>query len=305
MQHFCTKLHPSYPVPDSVMNLSKEEAVWFISEILGITIPKNLEDNRLAFLNELVKAIHSLVPFQSITLLGQAEATRHKPTLEEIKTAMMGGLGGLCYTIGVFTTFLLRVLGYKAHLSAGSIHDHPDNHVIVIVQDLTTPGSKHLVDAWCGWPTCEAIPLDFEEESPVYHCSFLEFKFIREHDYFVRFHRNDRYAQAKPSAVEWRKVCKFDSIPRDLSHFDQSMTDVYTIPGARSPFLVSFRAVIYNDLKLVAIKDTTLLLENDCHEVEARKLQSREELIETVKRYFPKFTAEDVTNAADYLHLLD
>ena len=35
----------------------------------------------------------------------------------------------------------------------------------------------------------------------------------------------------------------------------------------------------------IAIKDTTLLLENDSHEVEARNLQSREELIETVKRY--------------------
>ena len=118
------------------MNLSKEEAVQFVTEILGISVPSNLEEDRVTFLNMLIKATHSTVPFQNIMLLGQAEADRHKPTLKETKSAMMGGFGGCCYTIGVFMTYLFQALGYEAHLSAGSINNHLDNHIIAIVEIL-------------------------------------------------------------------------------------------------------------------------------------------------------------------------
>ena len=259
------------------MNLSKDEAIRFMAEVLGIVDLKNRKEDRLSFLNELIRAIHRSVPFQNITLLQQTEEGRHRPTLDEIKSAMMSGFGGLCYTVGVFTTYLLRALGYETDLVAASIHKHPDNHVIAIVHNLTGSGSKHLVDAWTGWPTFEAIPLDFIEESPIYHYSFLEFKFVKEGDTISRFHRKgDKYSRSDVNELnaieEWRLICEVDLTPREVSYFDHSMSELLTKPGVRSPFLVSFRAVVYQgkDMKLVAVKNLDLLLENDSHEVEVR-----------------------------------
>lgn len=291
------------------MNLSKEEAIQFVTEVLEIN-PKKFGEDRILFLNELIKAVHCSVPFQNITLLCQPEAYRHVPTLKEINTAVMGGYGGLCYTIGVFMTHLLEALGYEVYLSAGSINSSSsNNHVISIVQNLTFPGSKHLVDAWSGWPTFEAIPLDFENESPIYNHSYLEFKFVREGHTILRIHwKGDKHLEASSCEYVvdgWIRVCELDLTPRNISFFDQSMTNVYTKPGVMSPFLVSFRAVVYRELKLVAIKDSTLLLENDNHELEVTKFQTHEEMSKTVSKYFPQFRVEDVTKAMDSLHLLE
>lgn len=298
------------------MDLSREEAVWFVTEILGITDQKNLSEDRLQFLNDLIKAFLRTVPFQNVTLLCQPEEERHKPTLKEIKETIMGGRGGLCYSLGVFAMHLLKALGYEAHLVSGSIRGYPDNHVIVIVENLTSPGSEHLVDAWTGWPTFQAIPLNFDNESPVYFHSFLQFKFVRESSTkVVRLHKkgsNVTYSMPKfeDSDVpdEWKKVCEVDLTPREISYFDTSMSELHTVPGARSPFLVCYRAVVYRgkDLRLVAIKNTDLLIEKDCgRKVDVRTLNSREELMDAMKTYFPQFTIEDVTKAIDSVHLWD
>ena len=289
------------------MHLSKEEAVQFVTEVLGISSPmRKLGEDRTLFLNELIKAFHRSVPFQNITLLCQSEPDRHVPTWEEIKAALMGGFGGLCYSMGTFMRCLLEALGYETYFPASSIF-FPNNHITTIVQNLTRPGSKHLVDVACGYPTFQAIPLDFEKESPIYYHSFLEFKFLREGNTILRFHRKGEVEGTIPGREHvvdgWRRICEVNLTPRDLSYFDQPMTDVYTVPGAHSPFLVSFRAVVFRELKMIAIKDTTLLFENDNHELEATELSSREEMIKTVCKYFPQFTVDEVTKGMDMLHL--
>ena len=297
-----------------MMNLSKEDSLHFVTNVLGVHDPESkLKEDHVAFLNELIKAVHSSVPFQNITLLNQDVAEQHVPTVEDIKADLMGGKGGLCYTIGVFITHLLQAIGYDTYLCAGSIMVFDSsNHVICIVENLTSPGSKHMVDAWTGWPTFEAIPLDFQDESPIYSFSFLESKFIRKGTTIQRFHRRgERYAEVPFPTDQhidgWRKMCEFDvSIQREISFFEQPMSRVYKQPGDVSPFLVSFRAVTYRaDLKLVAIKNDSLLLENDSHEVETTKLQSRKEVCEAVKKYFPQFTSEDVMKALKNVNLLE
>ena len=295
------------------MDLSKEEALQFVTDVLGIPDPdKKLQEDRVPFLNEIIKGIHCSVPFQNITLLIQDVADQHVPTLEEIKADLMGKKGGLCYTIGVFGTYLLQALGYDAYLCAGSIMVFDSgNHVICIVRNLTSPGSLHMVDAWTGWPTFEAIPLDFQDESPIYNFSFLEFKFIRKGTLIQRYHRKGESYAEMPFDTDqhldgWRKMCEFDTaIPREISFFEQPMSRVYKQPGDLSPFLVSFRAVTYKDLKLVAIRNDTLLLEKEKHEVKTTKLQSRKEVCEAMGKYFPQFTAEDVMKALDSVHLLE
>ena len=291
------------------MQLDKTEALKFITDVLGISSHlRELEQNRLLFLNELVKAFSHKIAFQNVTLLSQHLPDRHIPTWEEIKTAVMESRGGVCYTAGVFIKILLEALNYDTYFAAGTVC-YPNNHIMTIVKDLSFAGSKHLVDV-NGYPSFEAIPLDFEHESPIYYHAFLEYKFIREGCKIFRFHRKGEYRPLVPgheyNVDGWRRLCEVDLTPRDLSYFKQSMTDVYTIPGKNSPFLVSFRAIIYKDLKLAAIKDNTLLLENDKHEVEVTEISNQEEMIKTVNKYFPSlFTIEEITKAIDYLKLYE
>ena len=292
------------------MNLSKEEAIYFVTEVLqmGDDPERKLQEDRQRFLNELIKTIHCSIPFQNITLLVQDVADQHVPTAEEIKADLMNRKGGLCYTVGVFVTHLLQALGYDAYLCAGSIMvSDSSNHVICIVENLTRPGSKHMVDAWTGWPTFEAIPLDFLDESPVYKFSYLEFKFIRNGTVIHRYHRKDYAELPFPSLDGWRKMCTFDmAVYLQLSFFEQPMFRVlYKQLGDLSPFLVSFRAVIYRDSKLLAIRNDTLLLENDSGEVKATKLQNRKEICDAVTKNFPQFTAGDVMKALGSVSILE
>ena len=165
-----------------------------------------------------------------------------------------------------------------------------------------------MVDAWSGWPTFEAIPLNFQDESPIYNFSFVKFKFIRKGTLIQRYHwKGESHDEISEQHLnEWRKTCEFDvAIPREIPFFEEPMSRVYKQPGDLSPFLVSFRAVMYKDLKLIAIRDDALLLEKDGHEVETTKLQSRKEVCEAVTKYFPQFTAEDVMKALDSVHLLE
>ena len=246
------------------MTLSEEEAHKFIADVLKLSESRaKLKTHRAEFLDELVKAYHGLVPFQNVTLLSQAVEDRHVPTWAEIKAAVMGGYGGLCYTLSGFMHALLASLGYDVHLASGNIF-YPDNHVMVIVNNLTSSGSLHLVDM-NGYPTFEAIPLDFAKESPVYCHSFLRYKFIRAgSDIIWRMHRQE-FEEGRPmvSGQEciidgWRRVCVMDLTPRELSSFYETMVAVYTRPEVNSsPFLRSYHAVWYPDLRLVAVKNCT------------------------------------------------
>ena len=163
------------------MTLSEDEAHKFIADVLQLSSDSRgkLSSDRVKFLDDLVKAYHSTIPFQNITLLSTPVEERHVPTWNDIKESVMGGYGGLCYTVSGFMKVLLTSLGYDAHFaSAAFFFGYPDNHVTVIVNNLTASGSLHLVDM-SGYPTFEAIPLNFVKESPVYHHSFLRYKFVR------------------------------------------------------------------------------------------------------------------------------
>lgn len=46
------------------------------------------------------------------------------------------------------------------------------DHVVVIVRNLTHAQSLHLVETGYGNPTFKAVPLNFEQESETYRQSF-------------------------------------------------------------------------------------------------------------------------------------
>ena len=61
---------------------------------------------------------------------------------------------------------------------------------------------------------------------------------------------------------------------------------------------------MYKDLKLIAIKNDLLMLENDEQKLVVTKMQSREEMVTTVKKYFSTFTVKEITKPMEYIQLL-
>lgn len=208
----------------------------------------------------------------------------------------MSGKGGICYTLNTFNKFVLEALGYDSYLATSDIMK-PDNHVVTVVDSLDTPGDKYIVDVGLGVPNFEPIPYDFEEESPVYSQSFSQFKYVRKDGKLTRYHKKYSAPLMPPNMegdVEWRPFnVSDDKLPRkELSYFDDAMEEVYTdLDCVITPFNKSFRAVGYRkegaDLKLVAIQDSTLLLENESHYLDKVKLKSVEEILEAIDRYYP------------------
>ena len=245
-----------------------------------------------------------------MTLLGQPAEERRVPTWEDIRAAVMGGYGGLCYTLSVFMNALLTALGYDMYLAGGSVYYDSDTHVIVIARNLTTRGSLHLVDL-SGFPTFGAIPLDFENESPVYHNSVHLYKFIRVNSKIIwRMHRQD-LEQERPLVhgrecfVDgWRRFCQINITPRDLPSFYDTMVAVYTKPELNAtPFFKTLHAVWYPGSKMVAVRNCAFKVEHEQGKEEKKGISTREEMTMIMTTHFPNMLVSHLAQALDYLHL--
>ncbi len=282
--------------------LSQEEAVYFTSEVLGIEKPiERKRADALTFLNELIVRFQEVIPFQSLSLIAESPHLRRRPTLEEIKRDVMCRKGGLCYGLNAFMKFLLEALEYDVYFVIADIAA-PENHMITIVRNLNSDGGdQYLVDVGVGWPTLEAIPLDF-----VYKHSFLEYKFAREGQKLSRWHRTSSKTDVdtlpvKKEDVEgnWKRVVKIDMTPRNLTYFDAPMDVVYT-SAAASPFHTSLRIVSYAGQKAVCIKDMSLLLEDDNHTLCEIKVTDEKAFLQTVQEYFPQLYSTAADSLKNY-----
>lgn len=287
----------------TVEMLSREDAVYFVSEVLGIERPlERKREDAHGFLNEMIVRFQHTIPFQNLTFIAVDPHLRRRPTQEEIKQDVMGRRGGRCYSLNSFMKFLLEALGYTVYFVISSIVN-ADNHMITVVCDLDRDGDRYLVDVGVGFPTFQAIPLDFAHESATYKHSFLEYKFVREKGQIHRWHlrKTDSILPAKPSDIigSWKRAMKIDLTPRDFAHFDAPMDAVYTDPTL-TPFHTSIRAISYVDHKAICIKDMTLLLEDDNHTFQEVKMVDRSALLHAVQKYFPQLYSAAVESMRNY-----
>ncbi|KAJ8024543.1 hypothetical protein HOLleu_34477 [Holothuria leucospilota] len=98
----------------------------------------------------------------------------------------MSRQGGTCMWINPFTKALLEQLGHTTYLIPGNAIPVMDikrpTHISTIICDVSYPGSRHLVDPGIRWPHNEAVPLNFERESPEYKVHKLRTKFFKTED---------------------------------------------------------------------------------------------------------------------------
>ncbi|BFZ05905.1 hypothetical protein BsWGS_08944 [Bradybaena similaris] len=173
--------------------LTTDEALKYLEDVLGISateVPslsdKSVPDGtKLSFLEKLIRAFIEREPFQSFCLMSHDIEKRRRPSWDEIKRDLLSGRGGLCYWLNAFMYALLTALGCDASLTY-STYDvgrySPNNHLIVLLHDLLTPGSLHLVDVGTGYSIPRVISLDFSLESEEFTDSFMTYKFQKESD---------------------------------------------------------------------------------------------------------------------------
>ena len=275
--------------------LSKEEAVYFLREILSIELPvQKLQKDKAKFLNEIVLAYIEKIPFQNLHLLAAAYRDHnHVPTWAEIKEAMMSGSGGICYTIDVFMKVLLETLGYKVYFAACKIKE-PSDHITTVVQNLSHEGSRHLVDL-NGYPNFEVVPLDFPETSPVYNFSFCKHYFKKEGEETILRYNVKGLERCHENLFETIHLA-----PQELPHFSSAMHRIYT-NQEESGFLQALRAISYRGRKCVTVRGTTLFLENDLCTLQKTTLESQERTIAILKEHFPQIGPNTVSDALAYL----
>ncbi|XP_023931193.1 arylamine N-acetyltransferase 1-like [Lingula anatina] len=273
--------------------LSKEEATVFVENVLGlIDIQMRFNTDRLSFLNDIIYEYHCKVPFHNVDLLALPVSERRLPNLTELKERGLSGRGGLCYQNNTFLYFVLRALGYDVTLVKGQVK-YPGNHVLLVAHDVVTSGDSYLIEAGMGYPTMKAIPLDFQDESPVYTFSFCTLKYVRMEDgEFHRMHKGlakDSYKGENDLDNSWRYVYSFNTAPCILKDFESSMVRPYTNPTT-SIFLNSLRAVRFPNGKLLAIKNTSILEDKD-DAVFATEVKDSETLKNTLSVLFPMLSS--------------
>ncbi|XP_066267369.1 arylamine N-acetyltransferase, liver isozyme-like isoform X2 [Branchiostoma lanceolatum] len=278
--------------------LTREEALVFLAEDLGINgVEKRLLDDKLGLLNDIIRSYHNFAPFQNLTLLSTEENDRAAPSAEQVKQDVLSGKGGLCMTQNFFVYFLLQALGYDVFLMSSDV-SYPKNHVVVGARNVTEEDDVYLVEAGCGYPTFQAIPLNFPEESPAYEHSFIEYKFVRKGELIERQHRRGETRPLGPGQQpwDWRRYYDFTLLPREVEFFREPMNTVCTVPGT-SPFLQSLRVITFQEDRLWAIKDWSLLVEQEDHTLKETKIQSMSEMMAIIEDLAPKIDQAIVLKA--------
>ena len=205
----------------------------------------------------------------------------------------MSGLGGHCGVISAFTWQILKSLGYSAYLCGCSVPGTIiSTHLALIVKDLVNPGDIHLVDCGLGQPTFKAISLNFNEESPIFQESFLEYKYIKHDDKLFRMNgkgdqvkRNDPPVEGVDFIIgKWRRFYEFS-----LQDFEREtlkrLGDYFDVRCAPKNFPP--RAAIYPEGKAVTIFGNNLLIEEEDKTLKKTKLRSDDEIMKAYQDYFP------------------
>ncbi len=265
--------------------LSFEEAFEYSSDILKISITGGKGSYSLKLLNQLIQASHEIIPFQSVTLMAKPLHERKKPTIDEVKSAVVSKQGGLCYTVNSFMKHLLDGLGFEVYHASSTIK-HTNDHIVTIA---VIEGLRYLVDVGNGYPTFEAILIDFEKESKIYCHSFLEYKFVKEEgsDKILRLHKKGDFRCINTHTC-WRTACIIDTTPRDDTFFDKPMSHIYSCPD-HLIFHTSLRIILFPQGQAIVLHDRKFYVEA-CH---TRELVLKEEFstdaetLEKIKQMFP------------------
>ena len=291
--------------------LTREVAIQFLQNSWKINdVELRLKTDRESFLNKLIQTFYERVPFQLLSLFiltSLPPNEREIPSLEQIDKVCMSGLGGSCGVICVFAYRLLKALGYSAHLCGTILTTTGISvHLTVIVKDLVNTGDVHLVDCGLGLPSFRAISLNFNEESPVYQESYLEYKYIKRDGKILRMHGEGDLVKRNDPPIEgldlilgkWRRFYEF-SLQEDFEQ--KSLKRFWNFSYVPKFYQhVSPGASRFPGGKAVMIAGKILFLEQEDKTFKKTKLESDKEILKAYQDYFPSLDENLVHYAYSY-----
>ncbi|XP_072036925.1 uncharacterized protein [Amphiura filiformis] len=121
--------------------------------------------------------------------------------------------------------------------------------------------------------------------------------------YFMRMSYSTVPLNEKDIIIDgWRKYMTFTLEPREIEYFRDYMIKHYVTQNPPMPGLTLLQlmcAVAYPGQKLLAIRGTSLLYENDEGKIEKTKIRSKEELVDLHAKYFPQLPGDLVKIAIE------
>ncbi|KAL4495131.1 hypothetical protein ABPG72_007238 [Tetrahymena utriculariae] len=276
--------------------LTAEEAKQFSQRI---KIDSKREDqSNLDYLNQIVQHFQEYIPFQNAFLLATPVEKRRRLTWDEVKNDLLSGQGGLCYSLNLFFHIYLNAIGYKTDLAL-STYSSPNDHTVIIVNDVIQNSDKYMIDVGSGYASSVALPLDFEDESPYYSFSYttLKLKWDENKQNILRIHKSQKTGQEKV-------VLKFHLVPIQdyfvgLAEQERIFTDPTFTPFHRILCILSFNkdgARILEGRQLVRENIQTNMLQNEGDEI-----QDENTFAEICAKEFPSLNLETCRNAYNHL----
>ncbi|XP_063955217.1 uncharacterized protein LOC129261313 [Lytechinus pictus] len=278
--------------------ITKEEAFHFLDNVLQIeSAEMKLKANKVKFLEDVIKAMHHHIPYQTIKRIAMPDEERRLPTAAGIKSDITSKLGGLCYQLQIFSWMLLRALNFDAHLVPMDGMRRENIHVGIVLKDLTCQGSKHLFEVGTSLPTHRLVPLHFDQGSPEYNDSCMTYRFI--HDQNGTFIFQPRVSSVSSLATKYPELIdgkwfSFGFIHTEqtvlVSHFDSAtyMRKLFTNVDELFCF-IGLLCVSYPNGRLVSIKNSKLTLVDEANQMQHFQFRSDDDFLEAFQRYFPQY----------------
>ena len=190
-----------------------------------------------------------------------------------------------------FFKCILDALGYKTDFFPVTVLGYAE-HVGIIAYDLSFKDSKHNVDIGCVYPTFEAIPLNFEEESPIYSFSFLKYKYKKRADDIMEW-----LHQSRSDKTQWFRFAEMAvSNPVPVSYFFKTTEHDFSDP--RNQFNATIRISHYNGNCFFSVKGKVIKWSEEKEQkLLQREVETKEEVTAILIKEFPQFPVEIIEQA--------
>ncbi|KAJ8038475.1 hypothetical protein HOLleu_15912 [Holothuria leucospilota] len=297
----------------SAFPLTTEEAFTFLERYLDIPkLQLFTEGKSLHFLNRVIKEMDRRIPFTTINYLTERPLSNLKP--EDWKDHILSGQGGTCRWINPFTKAFLERLGYTTLQIPGNYpvtDGKRQTHISTLVCNVSHPGSRHLVDPGTRLPPGEAVPLDFETESPEYTPYKERCKFFKHGNDFIRLCIPDSsggsnaYIMNDSRGAKWEtRIEYWLNEQTTWTHFNECFFEVYE--KLNVPLPKPYDALVFYGFvneKKISIVCSDGQIHATFYNTEDRTMEqvmmTKTEMLDFFQNYYPQFSITKLEKACE------
>jgi len=247
------------------MKLSKTEIATFF-EIIKVN--QDTGNTSLDFLNLIIESVAKSIPWQNISMIDNGLGVI--PTLDDIKSNMLSGYGGICLDINRFMYHFLIEIGYDVQYILCGRHKAEKRHIAIVSYFNNNP---YFIDFGDAQPYYQAFNIN---DKKIIRRDSVEYQFQKT--------RNDYQLLIKKDNV-WGISYEFNIQKYNEVDFYTFIQKYYTDINY-GPFWKAVHFAYYPNKKLRAIKGTTILYEKDNGELYKLKHSSIKQFEISLTKYF-------------------